>query len=61
MKFDPYALDGDGMAYMDIADLIRAHHWAGVVNAYWHPLYPCSSPSRKPSSTPRAPTSSTLP
>jgi hypothetical protein len=40
MKFDPYALDGDGMAYMDIADLIRAHHWAGVVNAYWHPLYP---------------------
>jgi len=40
MKFGPYALDGDGMAYMDIADLIRAHHWAGVVNAYWHPLYP---------------------
>ncbi len=40
MKFAPYALDGDGMAYMDDADLIRAHHWAGVVNAYWHPLYP---------------------
>ncbi len=40
MKFDPYALDGDGMAYMDIADLIRAHHWAGVINAYWNPLYP---------------------
>jgi 4-amino-4-deoxy-L-arabinose transferase-like glycosyltransferase len=40
MKFDPYALDGDGMAYMDVADLIRAHHWPGVVNAYWHPLYP---------------------
>jgi hypothetical protein len=40
MKFDPYALDGDGMAYMDIADLIRTHHWAGVVNGYWHPLYP---------------------
>ena len=40
MKFSPYALDGDGMAYMDVADLIRAHHWAGVVNAYWHPLYP---------------------
>jgi hypothetical protein len=40
MKFDPYALDGDGMAYMDIADLIRAHHWAGVVNGYWNPLYP---------------------
>jgi hypothetical protein len=40
MKFDPYALDGDGVAYMDVADLIRAHHWAGVVNGYWHPLYP---------------------
>ena len=40
MKFNPYALDGDGMAYMDIADLIRAHHWAGVINAYWNPLYP---------------------
>ena len=40
MKFSPYALDGDGMAYMDVADLIRAHHWAGVVNGYWHPFYP---------------------
>lgn len=40
MKFDPYALDGDGMAYMDLADLIRSHHWAGVINAYWNPLYP---------------------
>ena len=39
-KFDPYQIDGDAMAYMDIADLMRAHHWAGVVNAYWHPLYP---------------------
>jgi hypothetical protein len=25
---------------MDIADLLHAHHWAGVVNGYWHPLYP---------------------
>ncbi|MGA8940697.1 MAG: hypothetical protein WB439_16160 [Acidobacteriaceae bacterium] len=40
MKFSPYALDGDGMAYMDIADLMRSHHWAGVINAYWNPLYP---------------------
>jgi len=39
-KFDPYQVDGDAMAYMDIADLMRGHHWAGVVNAYWHPLYP---------------------
>ncbi len=40
MRYSPYALDGDGMAYMDIADLMRAHHWAGVVNGYWNPLYP---------------------
>ena len=40
MRYDPYAIDGDAVAYMDIADLIHAHRWAGVVNAYWHPLYP---------------------
>ncbi len=40
MRFDPYAVDGDAVAYMDLADLIGAHQWAGVVNAYWHPLYP---------------------
>jgi 4-amino-4-deoxy-L-arabinose transferase-like glycosyltransferase len=39
-RFDPYQIDGDAVAYMDIADLLRAHHWAGAVNGYWHPLYP---------------------
>ncbi len=39
-RYDRYQIDGDAMVYMDIADLIRAHHWAGVVNAYWNPLYP---------------------
>jgi hypothetical protein len=39
-KYQPYRMDGDSMAYMDIADLIRAHTWAGVVNGYWNPLYP---------------------
>jgi len=39
-KFDRYEIDGDAMNYMDIADLIRTHQWAGVVNGYWHPLYP---------------------
>jgi hypothetical protein len=39
-KFERYQMDGDAMAYLDIADLIHAHRWAGVVNAYWHPLYP---------------------
>jgi ABC-type transport system involved in multi-copper enzyme maturation permease subunit len=39
-RFDPYQMDGDAMSYMDIGDLIRSHQWAGVVNGYWHPLYP---------------------
>jgi 4-amino-4-deoxy-L-arabinose transferase-like glycosyltransferase len=39
-KFDPYQIDGDAMCYMDVADLMRAHHWAAVVNGYWNPLYP---------------------
>lgn len=40
MRFDPYDIDGDAVAYMDIADLLHAHRWADVVNGYWHPLYP---------------------
>src|SRR5579884_4098143 len=39
-KYQPYLLDGDAVSYMDIADLLHAHRWAGAVNAYWHPLYP---------------------
>ena len=39
-KFDRYAIDGDAVGYMDIADLLRAHQWSAAVNAYWHPLYP---------------------
>jgi hypothetical protein len=39
-RWDPYQIDGDAVSYMDIADLIRTHAWAGVVNGYWHPLYP---------------------
>ena len=42
MQHDPYAIDGDAVAYMDLADLIANHQWAGVVNAYWHPLYPAT-------------------
>ena len=38
--YDGYQIDGDAVAYMDIADNLRAHHWAGVVNGYWHPMYP---------------------
>ena len=38
--YDSYQIDGDAVAYMDIGDLLRAHHWAGIVNGYWHPMYP---------------------
>jgi hypothetical protein len=40
MKYEPFLLDGDAVCYMDIADLLHAHRWAGAVNGYWHPLYP---------------------
>ena len=39
-KYEPYLLDGDAVSYMDIADLLHAHRWAGAINGYWHPLYP---------------------
>jgi hypothetical protein len=39
-RFDQYQIDGDAVAYMDIADLMHAHQWGGVVNGYWNPLYP---------------------
>jgi len=38
--YDTYQLDGDAVAYMDIGDNLRAHRWAGIVNGYWHPMYP---------------------
>ena len=36
--FAPYMVDGDAVAYMDIADLLHAQRWADAVNGYWHPL-----------------------
>ena len=38
--YDNYQLDGDAVAYMDIGDYLRARQWAGIVNGYWHPMYP---------------------
>jgi hypothetical protein len=38
--YDGYQIDGDAVAYMDLGALLRAHHWAGIVNGYWHPMYP---------------------
>ena len=40
--WDNYQIDGDAVSYMDIGDLIRSHHWAGVINGYWNPLYPAA-------------------
>jgi hypothetical protein len=38
--YDAFQIDGDAVNYMDVADLLRQHQWAGIVNGYWHPLYP---------------------
>jgi hypothetical protein len=38
--YDRFQLDGDAVAYMDVGDNLRAHRWAGIVNGYWHPMYP---------------------
>jgi 4-amino-4-deoxy-L-arabinose transferase-like glycosyltransferase len=38
-KYDSYGLDGDAVAFMDIADALRAHDFARVVNGYWNPAY----------------------
>jgi Dolichyl-phosphate-mannose-protein mannosyltransferase len=39
--FAPYDMNADSVSYLDLADLIQAHKWQWVVNAYWHPFYPC--------------------
>jgi hypothetical protein len=39
-RYDSYQLDGDAVAYMDIGDNLRAHRWSGIVDGYWHPMYP---------------------
>ncbi len=38
-KYDNYKLDGDAVAFMDLADRIHAHQWTEVVNGYWNPAY----------------------
>ncbi len=38
-KYDHYQLDGDAVAFMDIADAIHAHRWSLVINGYWNPAY----------------------
>ena len=41
-KYDSYKLDGDAVAFMDIADAIHTHHLALAVNGYWNPAYPAA-------------------
>jgi len=38
-KYSSYQLDGDAVAFMDIADALRAHNFALVANGYWNPGY----------------------
>ncbi|MGD0444808.1 MAG: hypothetical protein ABSA39_12820 [Edaphobacter sp.] len=38
--FAPYDMNADSVSYLDLSDLIHAHQWHWVVNAYWHPVYP---------------------
>jgi hypothetical protein len=38
--FAPYDMNADSVSYLDLSDLIHAHQWHWVVNAYWHPGYP---------------------
>ena len=35
-----YAMNRDGMSYLDVGDSFYRHDWANAVNAYWSPLYP---------------------
>jgi hypothetical protein len=35
-----FAMNPDGISYLDIADSFLHHDWSHVVNGYWSPLYP---------------------
>jgi hypothetical protein len=35
-----YAMNRDGMSYLDVGDSFFRHDWANAVNGYWSPLYP---------------------
>ena len=39
-RYDPYMMDGDGVAFLDIAQYLRTGHAALAVNGYWNPGYP---------------------
>jgi hypothetical protein len=35
-----YAMDPDGMSYLDVGRSFFQHDWANAINAWWSPLYP---------------------
>lgn len=39
-RYDLYMMDGDGTAFLDIAQDLQTHHAALAINAYWNPGYP---------------------
>ena len=39
-RFDVYVMDGDGTAFMDIAQNLRSGHASLAINGYWNPGYP---------------------
>lgn len=39
-RYDLYMMDGDGTAFMDIAQDLNTHHTALAINGYWNPGYP---------------------
>ena len=39
-RFDLYMMDGDGTAFLDIAQDLNTHHAALAINGYWNPGYP---------------------
>ncbi len=39
-RFDPYLMDGDGVAFLDMAQYLRTGHAELAINGYWNPGYP---------------------
>ncbi len=39
-RYDSYQMDGDGTAFLDIAEDLNTHRAALAINGYWNPGYP---------------------
>ena len=42
--YSNYMVDGDAVAFMDIADALRVGDFAHLVNGYWNPAYAGGAP-----------------